>query len=137
MVFGNVIRLTGSEGERDYVFLGSAPEVNTVFLASIPDIDQSQAVIRRDNRRSVEPPSQATLRNRDSFLFFFVPLTTEQFRGRIAMLHHTDYDESDMSGYKELPSLCDVDLMKIKQEILNAPTNAVNKSLRKIIQDLG
>lgn len=53
------------------------------------------------------------------------------------MLHHTDYDESDMSGYKELPSLCDVDLMKIKQEILNAPTNAVNKSLRKIIQDLG
>lgn len=136
MLFGNVIRLYNDEEIQEYVYLCASPD-NIIFLARIPDINISQQILKRQDKLAVRPPTQNILRAQNSDLFFYVELTTVEFRNRVAMLTGTDYDDTELDKIREvLPSLEEKDLQNIKREILAANNNAVNPKLKRIIQDL-
>lgn len=122
---------------RDYAYLGEWREGKIIFLARIPDIKFSKLVTQQHDRRSVCPPNQTTLRALSSPIFFYVELTTEEFKNRLVMLTRPDADESKMQNYcKSLQVLCEEDIEKIKKEILEAPGNAITPKLKEYIQKL-
>jgi len=83
------------------------------------------------------PKTSPTLRALNNKLYFFVELTTEDFKKRLAMLSNPEYDENKLQDYSETVNrLCEEDISKIKNEILKAPKSAMPPKLIECMEKL-
>ena len=137
MILGECLKLQDADGIKDYAFLGTPKEGGAVFLARIPDIMTTKIIMKTESKLIVGARTQRVSQRLSSDLYFFVELTTEEFKNRVVILANTDYPETKMQEYcGELPRLNEVDINKIKEKILGASNSSVSPKLKEIIRDL-
>jgi len=123
--FGDVFEFN----EKYYIFLAKTED--TIYVAQILSPIDSDKVRKLCEAKLKQTKNSILLKSNP--LYCYVVLRTEEFKERLAHLHQSQKNETDIIVEEVLCTLNEGDLKEIKEEIL---TGAVPLELRELVKNI-